>query len=432
MKLIEYAVSQYRLLNQKYYRNSLLMGFSSGVPLLMTFGCLAMRLRMESGIEYKEIGYLALCSTPYSLKFFIAIFLNKMMKMGFFPKYNHYKGWMVLSQILVIIGLLFLSFIDVGANLQLLFLLVCLINTSAACQSCLTSVHAIHYKTPENDKSLAVAMQSTGLRIGMLVSGAGTLFLSQLLDSWKIAYFLVTCTLIAGLIGAMSLDVNKKNKGISGVKVYKNAASYLMGVLHSINNGRNILACLLIVLTYKIGDGVIGPLKNIFYLDMGFSRYQIAFGSKIFGVIAAILGAAMGHWIVKAMQFKKSLIFCMMIHGISVVFYLILQTYNHVFLFYLISIIDSLTAGLRGYMLFSLQIKLCGKDHYLEQMSILVSLEHLSRNVFGFISGFLVSIVGWQGLFILSILSYAIPISIITMADLSSDEDEENKQLASS
>ena len=394
-----------------YYRNSLFLGFSSGIPLLLMASCLAVRLRMQANFSDTMIGLISLAALPYALKFPITLLLGKAVDAKLCPRFNNYKGWLLLSQVMLITLCVVFSLMDVGVSFIRTFMFAVLINIFAALQSCLTSVYPIHYNEEGLDKNIAAAFQVMGLRFGILVAGAGTLFLSQVSGSWELAYLIVSLGMLFGLVGSLSLDLNYKP--ISNRDEHKNYFKYLKSILSSFNNGQNVFLCLLLMVVYKIGDNMLGPLKNLYYLDVGFSRAEIAFSIKGLGMISSIVGAGIGHYALSSKHFKKSMIFAMLAHALALISYLLLKLYVNLYLFLILAFLDSITSGIRGFMLYSIQIKLCGKKDYIPQMAILVSLEHISRNVFGSISGYIKDTNDWEGLFIISLISCLIPLFLL-------------------
>ena len=410
-RLLSWVLRFFENFTIPYYRSSAFLGFASGVPLLLMGSCLAVRLRMQAEFSDTTIGFISLAALPYALKFPITLLLGKVVDTKVFPRFNNYKGWLLFAQIMFIILCSFFSLMNVGASFIRTFMFAVLINSVAALQSCLTSVYPIHYNMQGLDKNIAAAMQVMGLRFGILVAGTGTLILSQVSGSWEFAYLAVTSTLILGLCGSVPLAVN--DKPISNGTEHKNYFRYLKSIVVSFNGGKDVILCLLLMVVYKIGDNMLGPLKNLYYLDVGFSRSEIAVSIKGLGMISAIVGAGIGHYALSSRYFKSSIIAAMLVHALALVSYLLLQFYGSLYLFMGLAFFDSITSGVRGFMLYSLQIRFCGKKDYISQMAILVSLEHISRNIFGAASGYIKDTSGWAGIFIISFLSCVVPLVLL-------------------
>ena len=97
---------------------SLLMGFSAGVPLLMTISILQAWMK-EFGIDLSTIGLFGLVGIPYSLKFLWAPFLDRFS----LPFLGRRRGWLLVSQILIIVTILGISYIDITSQLTGLVML---------------------------------------------------------------------------------------------------------------------------------------------------------------------------------------------------------------------------------------------------------------------------------------------------------------------
>src|SRR5919201_3994034 len=99
----------------------LMLGFSSGLPFLLTGNTLGYWLRDE-GTTLQAIGFLSWVGLAYSLKFLWAPIVDR-LDAPIFGRFGRRRGWMITSQLLVAAGLLGLSLIGLKAGLAALGIL---------------------------------------------------------------------------------------------------------------------------------------------------------------------------------------------------------------------------------------------------------------------------------------------------------------------
>src|SRR3954469_4947389 len=81
----------------------LMLGFSSGLPFFLTGNTLGYWLR-DAGTALSAIGFLSWVGLAYSVKFLWAPFIDRVDAPGF-GRLGRRRGWMVLTQLLVGLGL---------------------------------------------------------------------------------------------------------------------------------------------------------------------------------------------------------------------------------------------------------------------------------------------------------------------------------------
>ena len=145
---------------------SLLMGFSAGVPLLMTISILQAWMK-ESGIDLSTIGLFGLVGIPYSLKFLWAPFLDRFS----LPFLGRRRGWLLVSQILIIVTILGISYIDITSQLTGLVMLCLGLTFLSATQDILIDAYR-RENVSEKHLPLASSLYIIGYRVAMAVIGS--------------------------------------------------------------------------------------------------------------------------------------------------------------------------------------------------------------------------------------------------------------------
>jgi PAT family beta-lactamase induction signal transducer AmpG len=294
------------------------------------------------------------------------------------------------------------------------------------------------------------AMSTFGYRMGMLTGGAGSLYLlDQCALPWGQVY--EAMAVVAGLGVVLTLCIAepkplaspearlKEEQGRTYLKAHPrlkgwqaNILSWLYGAVicpfvdyvSSRKNWQHWLVPLLIMFFYKLSDNIIGTMTNVFFLDLGFSASEIASASKVFGMISSILGGFMGGLLIVRLGMQRSLFFCALIHGVTILLYALLSQVGHnVPLLYAVVGIEHITSGMRTTALLTYQMTLVNPVYAATQLALLVSLVNLGRTAFSAFSGALAQAVGWTVFFEISAASTIF--SLILVAFLAKLKREE-------
>ena len=111
----------------------LALGFASGLPNLLIFDTLSLWLR-EAGLSLKVISIFALATLSYSLKFLWAPLIDRTRVPGLTRLLGHRRSWMIVLQILLMIGLWMISGVDPARDLALMAAFAALVAFVSACQ----------------------------------------------------------------------------------------------------------------------------------------------------------------------------------------------------------------------------------------------------------------------------------------------------------
>lgn len=282
----------------------LALGFSAGLPLLLVLGTLSFRLR-EAGIDRAAIGYLSWVGLAYAFKWVWAPLVDRLPV----PPLTHWlgrrRGWLLLAQAMVIVGLVGMAFNDPSAQLEPLVWCALLVAFGSATQDIALDAYRIESAATDKQAALAAAYQ-TGYRIAMIWAGAGVLWIAARAEiagaggyqngAWKAAYLAMAASMVVGVLTVL-LSPEPQRRELAAPR---NAGEWLRGVLVEpfadfIRRYRWQAALILsLIAIYRISDVVMGIMANPFYVDMGYTKDEVASVSKIFGVIMTLVGAFVG------------------------------------------------------------------------------------------------------------------------------------------
>lgn len=407
-------ILQEQLKNFSIYTNKklliiMLLGFASGLPRLLTLSTLSIWL-FEMGLSKTTIGLFTLVGLSYSLKFLWAPFIDS-LKIPFFTNYlGRRRSWIILTQILLISSLIFLGYSNPSVDLRLTVLAAVLVAFFSASQDIV--IDAFRVESLEKELYGAGAgMYVFGYRIGMLVAGAGALYLATFYE-WSIVYILMSLLILIGSFAILFASEPEKNSLIDTQKkknIFHWFNDSVINPFRDFMKKGNWKIIILFVVLYKFGDALVSVMANPFYLEMEFSKIEIANVSKFFGFIATVTGALIGGVFVKQSGIFKSLLACGILQMLSNLFYAIQAFigYNIGFLIVTIGFMD-LASGMGTAAFIAYLSNLCNIRYTATQYALLSSFASLGLTFLSSPAGYLVVTVGWIPFFIFTSIA-AIP-----------------------
>ena len=194
----------------------LLLGFSSGLPILLVFSTLSVWL-VKAGVNRSTITMFSWAALAYSFKFIWSPIIDNLRLP--FSSYGHRKSWLLFSQLMIIFSLIFISYTDPAKTLILTAIGSVLVAFSSASQDIIIDAYRIE-SAPQNMQGALSSMYIAGYRIAMLVAGAGSLLLASHLgvdiynsDVWKTVYLTMAFLMVIGVLTTIySPEPNIKRK----------------------------------------------------------------------------------------------------------------------------------------------------------------------------------------------------------------------------
>ena len=376
---------------------ALLMGFSSGLPLLLTGSVLQAWLK-DGGIDLTRIGLFALAGLPYTLKFLWSpLFDRYALPLG------RRRGWMALMQLSVAGALLLLSMTQPAADhLWLVMLAGLLVTFFAASQDIVIDAYR-RESMAESELGLGSALYVNGYRVGMLLAGGGGLILADWMSFEAMyrlmAVFMAACVVVTLLAPEPPLPEGRpRNLREAVVMPFRDYFS---------RDGAWLI--LAFILLYKLGDTMASAMTTPFYLDLGYSKTEIGAVVKLFGFWATLAGGTLGGlWILRAGMHRALWLFG---------FGQMISTFGFVVLAQLppsevalaaVVAIENLTAGMGTAAFVGFMAALTDRRFTATQYALLSSLMGVPRVLLSAPTGWLAQTLGWSGFFLLCVL-IAIP-----------------------
>ena len=300
----------------------LLLGFSAGLPLLLVLGTLSFWLR-EAGIDRTTIGYLSWVGLAYGFKWVWAPLVDRLPIPLLTRWLGRRRSWLLLAQIAVMAGLVAMSFNDPRVALQPVIWGALAVAFGSATQDIALDAYRIESASSERQAALAAAYQ-TGYRLAMIWAGAGVLWIAARAEvapmaqtgqvaqitqmaaaaagasyqhsAWQTAYLVMAASMLLGMVTVL-LSPEPAHRAIAPAK---NAAEWLQSALVApfadfLRRYQWQAALILaLIAIYRISDVVMGIMANPFYVDMGYTKDEVAAVTKVYGVIMTLAGAFIG------------------------------------------------------------------------------------------------------------------------------------------
>jgi MFS transporter, PAT family, beta-lactamase induction signal transducer AmpG len=378
------------------------LGFSAGVPFALTASVLSTWLA-DIGINKSSIGLFSLVAVPYSFKYLWAPFIDG-LKLPILNKLGHRKGWLILTQILIMLSILFMSSLDPLNQLTLCAVTALVITFLSATQDIVIDALRIEY-LPVSDQGIGAASYSYGYRIALYVSGALPLIIASFF-SWHAAYFVAGLFMIVGMLTTLMI---KEPYEYSTRKTKHFFHDMILAPCKNFAAIPGWYFIIVFIILFKLGDAMAGIMTTPFLLDIGFSKIEIVAIVKTWGLITTFIGLTIGGILVKKVNFKKSILIAGVLQMLSNLMFVYQNHVGHNDHVLIATIsVENLTSGIGATVIIAYLSSLCSIKFAATQYALLSSIITLSRNVLSGSSGFIVDSYGWNVFFIVSVIA-AIP-----------------------
>ncbi len=279
------------------------LGFSAGLPLLLVLGTLSFRLR-EAGIDRTTIGYLSWVGLAYGFKWCWAPLVDRLPIPLLTRALGRRRSWLLLSQLAIVAGLVGMALVDPRAGLDAVVWCALVVAFASATQDIALDAFRIESADTQRQGALAATYQ-TGYRLAMIWAGAGVLWLAARAEvagggyqqaAWSTAYLVMAASMSVGVLTVLM----SREPARMELPPARNVQEWLQTALVEPfadflrRYGKHAVLVLALIGVYRISDVVMGIMANPFYVDMGYTKDQVAAVSKVYGVIMTLLGAFVG------------------------------------------------------------------------------------------------------------------------------------------
>lgn len=270
----------------------LVMGFASGLPLLLTLSTLSYWLS-KVGVDKTTIGLFALVGTPYTFKFLWSPIMDQIPLPVLTRLLGRRKSWLLLTQVLLVIAILFMGQTDPIVDPWMTALAALIVASLSASQDIVIDAYRIEL-LPDSEQGQGAAATQVGYRFGLLLAGAGAVGLSDFV-SWPVIFGVLAAAMVASAVITLFVPEPKVAVGITERRDYPQwVKESVIDPFADFMSRKGWIVILLFVLLYKFGDALGGTMANPFYVEMGYTGLEVASISKVWGIWMTILGAVIG------------------------------------------------------------------------------------------------------------------------------------------
>ncbi len=312
------------------------LGFSAGLPLLLILGTLSFWLR-EAGIDRSTIGYLSWIGLAYAFKWMWSPLVDRLPLPLLTQLLGRRRAWILLSQVIITIALVGMANTDPLENLTHIVFFALAVAFASATQDIALDAYRIEAVALRLQGAMAATYQA-GYRLAMILASAGVLWIASAVDPsettydyspWRTAYLVMAASMAVGMITTLiirepevpvtrliSENEDYARKTIAHWNLNAQLTeilAWLYGAMVApfrdfiVRHGRRALLILALIAVYRISDVVMGVMSNPFYVDMGYTKNEVATVSKVYGVIMTIVGAAMGGVLIAKIGIMRTL-----------------------------------------------------------------------------------------------------------------------------
>ena len=389
----------------------LTLGFSAGLPLLLVLGTLSFWLR-EAGVDRTTIGYLSWVGLAYAFKWVWSPLVDRLPIPLLTRRLGRRRSWLLLAQAMVMAGLVGMAFNDPQVALEPIVWCALAVAFGSATQDIALDAFRIESADTQHQAALAATYQ-TGYRLAMIWAGAGVLWLAaraEVLDggsyqpgAWRTAYLVMAASMLVGTITVLF----SPEPAARAIPPSRNLAEWLHGALVQpfadfITRYRwQAVLILSLIGLYRISDVVMGIMANPFYVDMGYTKSEVAAVTKVFGVLMTLLGAFIGGAMAMRLGVMRVLMLGAVLSASSNLLFAWLGTRGHDLtgLIFVISA-DNLSGGIASAAFIAYLSGLTNVQYSATQYALLSSMMLLAPKWIAGFSGKFVDAFGYTDFFL--------------------------------
>lgn len=376
---------------------ALLMGFSCGLPLLLTITVLQAWMK-EKGVDLTVIGLMALVGLPYTLKFIWAPFLDRYT----LPFLGRRRGWLLIAQIFLIFSIAGLGLTDPVGHPWMVVFAALLVTFFSASQDIVVDAYR-REDLPDEELGLGSSLYVNGYRVGMLLASGGGLILADHI-TFSMVYLIMAACMLPGVL--TTFFASEPEVAVGTPKSLKEA---VLCPLIDYFSRKEALWILAFILFYKIGDNMASAMTTPFYLDIGFSKTEIGAVVKLFGFWATIIGSLIGGVLMLRQGIYRSLWIFGFFQAISTAGFALLARIGHsIPALSTVIAFENLSSGMGTAAYVAFMASITNKKFTATQYALLSSLMGVPRVLVSAPTGFFAKSLGWENFFIFCTL-IAIP-----------------------
>ena len=380
------------------------LGFSSGLPLFLTSRTLQAWMTVE-GVDLATVGQVSLLALPYSLKFLWAPLMDRYVP----PFLGRRRGWLVVTQILLMLAIMAMSLHDPKQGLRLLFINAVFISFFSASQDIVVDAYSVE-ALEDRELGAGASLKVVGYRAALILTGGLALVLADRMP-WQYVYVVMALLMAVG-IGAAVLAPEPVLRAGPPATLASAVVKPFQEFFNRAGPATGFILLLFIVL-YSLADRLVQNMYTPFLLAAGYTQTEIGAIQGVLGLAATIVGVLAGGAIVAKIGINRSLwVMAVLQLGSNLVYYGLSVTEKDVGLLTGAIIVENFCGGLVTAGFVAFLMSMCSRQFSATQYALLSSFMSFARDILVAPSGGIAERTGWPQFFILSIVA-GIPVLLM-------------------
>ena len=393
------------------------LGVASGLPSSLVFATLSIWLR-EEGLSRTAIGLFGAVATPYAINFLWAPILDH-ARLPVLGVLGRRRSWIVAVQALLCLAIAAMALADPTAQTAMLALAAFVVAVLSATQDVAIDAYRVEILEPET-YGAGAAVAVLGWHLGAFASGAGALYVAHVV-SWQAAY-LGAGVLLALLMAVPLLASEPRSEGVA--PRVKRAGEWLRRAVVAPfaeflgRLGGVAVVVIGFIVFYKFGEAMLGRMAGVFYVDLAFTKIEIANYAKTVGLAATLLGVVLGGILCAHVRIVTALFAGgIAMASTNLLFALLAWTGKDYGLLAAAVFLDNLTAGLATAAFVAFLSGLCNREFTATQYALLASIGNFARIQLGAVSGWTVDRMDgdWAAFFVLTTVAVLPGLALLLM-----------------
>jgi PAT family beta-lactamase induction signal transducer AmpG len=368
-------------------------GFASGMPLYVLIQLIPAWLK-DGGVPLAEIGLFSAVTLPYTLKFLWAPMMDRYVP----PLLGRRRGWMLLTQIALLLSIGVLGMFDPALSTGVVAAVAVAVVFFSASQDIVLDAYRREI-LGDNELGMGNAIHVNAYRISGFVPGSLAFILADHLP-WSSVFWITGVFMLLGI--GMSLLVSESDAELPETKgIVESTVAPFREYLERRGWSRLALVISFIVL-YKVGDNMATALSTPFYLDVGFSMTQIGVVAKNAGVWSAVVGGLIGGLVMLKIGINRALWLFGVVQIVSIFGFAVLASAGaNLWLLAIVISFEYLGVGLGTSAFVAFMMRETSKTFAATQFALFTALAAMPRTVANASTGFIVEAIGWVDFFLL-------------------------------
>lgn len=385
----------------------LTLSISSGTSFFLVLSTLSFWLT-ESNVSPTVIGLFAWVTIPYSLKFLWSPFLDRFNHIFVSKNIFGYKICGFIAQVFVVVFTYCLGSLNPASELGLMALTAFCLSFSAATLDIVIDTLRIELCV-DTKNGISAAVESVGFRLGMLIGGAGTLYIATIYN-WTFAYQFM------GLMQIMILPILWFSLDCKKVKIVRDhhiinitsvsISSYIQKSIVELKKSTSLWVLVTLLFLFKAPDTILNAMSGPFLYGIGFNKIEYANVTKTFGIPLMIVGSFMAGYIIQQFNARVAAAMVIFLQAVSCLLFVVQYRIGHDIVTLLTTVgIESFTSGMATTVFIALISSYCKVPFSAGHFTFLNAIGSMSRIVFSALGGVVGDWCGWNVLFLLTCLT---------------------------